>query len=140
MSLGDRLARRLLSLRESVAALDARPEAGDAARLAADPMLEAAVERWLQVAVEACVDVAQHVVSREGWTPPTTARATFLSLATHGVISLELAQRLGSAAALRDLLVHDYAEVDVVRLAAVVRDDLGDLRSLAAAVAPWVER
>lgn len=72
--------------------------------------------------------------------PPTTARATFLSLATHGVIPLDLAQRLGGAAALRNLLVHDYAEVDVVRLAAVVRSDLGDLRALAAAAAPWVER
>lgn len=82
MSTGDRLTRRLLALHESLAALSERPEAGDAARLAVDPMLKAAVERWLQVAVEACVDVAQHVVSREGWTPPTTARATFLSLAT----------------------------------------------------------
>ncbi len=140
MSAEDRLARRLLSLRESLAALEARPEAADASSLAADPVLKAAVERWLQVAVEACIDVAQHVVSREGWTPPTTARATFLSLATHGVIALDLAQRLGSAAALRNLLVHDYADVDVIRLAAIVRDDLGDLRRLAAAAAPWVDR
>lgn len=56
------------------------------------------------------------------------------------MIPLELAQRLGGAAALRNLLVHDYAEVDVVRLAAIVKGDLGDLRALAAAAAPWVDR
>ena len=31
-------------------------------------MLRAAVERWLQVAIEACSDVAFHVVASEGWT------------------------------------------------------------------------
>jgi len=123
---------------ESLRALE-RPEASDAERLAADPVLRAAVERWLQVAVEGAIDATQHVVAHEGWTPPTTARATFLTLAGHGVIDVALATRLGRAAALRNLLGHDYAEVDLVRLAAIVRDDLGDLRVLAKALAPWID-
>jgi hypothetical protein len=71
-------------------------------------MLRAAVERWLQVAIEACIDIATHVLASEGWTPAGSARDAFLVLANHGKIPLELAQRLGSAAGMRNVLVHDY--------------------------------
>lgn len=127
-------------MREALQALETRPGTGDASALARDPVLRAAVERWLQIAVEGAIDLAHSVVAHEGWTPPDTARAAFVTLAAHGVVPLDLAQRLGSAAALRNLLVHDYAEIDLVRLAAIVRDDLGDLRALAAALAPWIGR
>ena len=134
----DVLSRRLLTLAECLSEL-ARPGAADAAALARDPMLRAAVERWLQVAVEACIDIATHVVAAEGWTPAGSARDAFLVLANHGKVSLELAQRLGSAAGLRNVLVHDYVAVDLQRIAHAVEHDLGDLRQFAALVEPWLE-
>ncbi|MGH7282670.1 MAG: type VII toxin-antitoxin system HepT family RNase toxin [Polyangiaceae bacterium] len=133
----DVIARRLLALNESLRELG-REEASNAAELAANPILRAAVERWLQIAIEACIDIAYHVVAEEGWTPPESGRAAFVSLAAHGKLPLDLAERLGSAAALRNLLIHDYVAVDLQRLALVVRDDLGDLRELAARAAGWM--
>ncbi|MFL5359666.1 MAG: HepT-like ribonuclease domain-containing protein, partial [Myxococcales bacterium] len=62
-----------------------------------------------------------------------------LSLAAHGRLSLDLAQRLALAASRRNVLVHGYAIVDVERIAKVVRDDLGDLRLFAAAAAQWLK-
>jgi uncharacterized protein YutE (UPF0331/DUF86 family) len=133
----DVVARRLLALSEALREL-ARPAAGDARALAADAVLRAAVERWVQVAVEACIDVADHLIASEGWTPPATARAAFATLAAHGRLPLDLADRLGNAAALRNVLVHDYVSVDLARLAAVVRDDVADLRAFAALAARWM--
>jgi uncharacterized protein YutE (UPF0331/DUF86 family) len=133
----DVVARKLLSLNEALRELQ-RPAAADARALAADPVLRAAVERWLQIAVEACIDIAFHVVADEGWTPPQTARASFVSLAAHGRLPLELAQRLGAAAALRNVLVHDYALLDLERVARTVREDLGDLRDFAALAGNWL--
>ena len=133
----DVVARRLLALGESLREL-ARPEAGDARALAGDALLRAAVERWLQIAIESCLDVAYHVVASEGWLPPETGRAAFESLAAHGKLPLDLARRLAGAAALRNLLVHDYVAVDLERLARVVREDLGDLRDFAKAVGTWM--
>jgi uncharacterized protein YutE (UPF0331/DUF86 family) len=124
------VARRLLILSESLQEL-ARPGAGDPVALAKDRMLRAAVERWLQLAVEACIDIATHTVADEGWTPPGNAREAFLVLAGHGRIPLDLAQRLGAAAGLRNVLVHDYVSVDLNRLARAVREDLDDLRAFA---------
>jgi len=133
----DVVARRLLVLSECLAEL-ARPDAADPARLAADAILRAAVERWLQVAIEACVDLASHVIADEGWTPPGTGREAFLVLAGHGRLPLDLAERLGSAVGLRNVLVHDYVAVDLSRLAHVVGEDLGDLREFARRAASWM--
>ena len=134
----DRVARKLLSLNEALSELQ-RPEAADPQALTEDPLLRAAVERWLQVSIEACIDLAAHLIASEGWTPPQSARAGFLVLAAHGRIPLELGRRLGLAASLRNLLVHDYAAVDLTRLAASVREDAGDLRAFAAQAAAWMK-
>jgi len=64
----DVVARKLLSLNEALRELE-RPAAASEASLAADPVLRAAVERWLQVALEACIDIAFHVVASEGGRP-----------------------------------------------------------------------
>jgi len=133
----DVIARRLLSLHESLKELE-RTAAGDARALAEDSVLRAAVERWLQVAVEACIDVAYQVVASEGWTPPESGRAAFTTLSAHGKLPLDLAARLGGAAALRNLLVHDYVTVDLEKLARVVREDLEDLRAFARIAATWI--
>jgi len=133
----DVVARRLLAMNEALNELG-RDGASDERALAADSVLRAAVERWLQIAIEACIDVADHVAASEGWTPPESARASFLGLAAHGKLPLDLARRLGDAAALRNILVHDYVSVDLRRLAATVRDDLGDLRAFAAEASKWM--
>jgi uncharacterized protein YutE (UPF0331/DUF86 family) len=133
----DTISRKLLSLNDALREL-ARPAASDAKALMADSMLRAAVERWLQVAIEACVDIATHVIGDEGWTPPGNARASFQILAGHNLITADLAKRLALAASLRNLLVHDYATVDLERLAATVRDDLGDLRQFAGLASAWM--
>lgn len=74
-------------------------------------------------------------MAARGWTPPDTARAAFLVLARHGVLDEALAQRLGEAAAMRDILVHDYVAIDLELLARAVRDDLDDLRRFGAIAA-----
>lgn len=134
----DVVARRLLVLNEALRELE-RPEAADAACLARDAVLRAAVERWLQVSIEACLDVANHVIASSGWTPPETGRASFLSLSAHGYLEHDLAMRLGRAVGLRNLLVHDYVSVDLEQLASIVRNDLADLRAFGARAAAWLD-
>jgi uncharacterized protein YutE (UPF0331/DUF86 family) len=103
--------------------------------LSSNTMVRAAVERWLQVAIEACLDVAYHIVSDNGWTPVDTGRAAFASLASHNILDPDLARRLGRAAGLRNLLVHDYARIDLEALARVVKEDLNDLRTFSDRIA-----
>ena len=134
----DVVARRVLALSKAIGHLK-RSDADDAVRLASDAMLRAAAERWLQIAIEACIDIAYHVVAENEWTPPDAARGSFLTLAGHGVIDRDLALRLGAAAGLRNVLVHDYVAVDLERLARVVREDLDDLAQFGGVAARLVQ-
>lgn len=130
----DVLARRLLSLNEVLEHLERRAPTVTAEALAADPLLQAAVERWLQLAIESCVDCAYHVVAERGLPPPESARAAFEALVESGAIDAELARRLGRAAGMRNILVHDYTRIDRTLLAAAVQTDLRDLRAFGAAM------
>lgn len=130
----DIVARRLLALNEALAHLE-RQRPLDGERLLKDALLRAGVERWLQVAIEACIDIAYHVVAEHGWTPPDAARTAFATLASHGMLDTDLARRLGLAAGMRNFLVHAYAEVDVALIARAANDDLGDLRAFGAVAA-----
>ena len=130
----DVLARRILVLSETLGELD-RSGGADAGELRKNAMLRAAVERWLQLAIESCIDMAFHIVSEREWTPPDTAAGAFRALASHGLLDAQLAERLASAAGLRNVLVHDYVSVDVGLLARAVERDLDDLRAFGAMAA-----
>ena len=132
----DAIARRVFALNEALQDL-ADPDARDASRLGRDRRLRAAVERWLQISIEACIDIAFAVIAAREWTPPDSARGAFNTLAGHGLISVDLANRLALAAGLRNILVHEYVDVDLDRVARVVRENLGDLRAFAQAATGW---
>jgi uncharacterized protein YutE (UPF0331/DUF86 family) len=66
----DSIAARMSKVRSELALLETIRARGREAFLA-DGMLQAAAERALQVAIEGCLDIAHHIISREGWERPT---------------------------------------------------------------------
>jgi uncharacterized protein YutE (UPF0331/DUF86 family) len=66
------------------------------------------VERELQTAIEACLDIGEMVLRAYGEPVPENNAAVFQRLADIGVIDDELAGRMGSAAGLRNVLAHQY--------------------------------
>ncbi len=92
------------------------------------------VEHTLQIAIQAALDVASHIVSDERFGEPATNREVFALLARHGWLPLELTARLGRMAGFRNLLVHGYAEVDPLIVKNVVEHHLGDLAAFVTAI------
>lgn len=90
------------------------------------------VEHTLQIAVQAALDVASHVVSDERLGEPRTNRELFDLLGRHGLLPPELAARLADMAGFRNVLVHGYAEVSPAIVRDVVEHHLGDLDALVA--------
>ncbi|MBI5490523.1 MAG: DUF86 domain-containing protein [Deltaproteobacteria bacterium] len=70
----------------------------------------------LQVAIQACIDLAAHVVADEGYELAPEPAATFAVLAREGIIPAELSVRLASAAGLRNILVHRYGQLEMARI------------------------
>jgi uncharacterized protein YutE (UPF0331/DUF86 family) len=69
--------------------------------------------------------------------PPSTqtSRPSWLDA---GFISEQLAARLVGLAGFRNLLVHDYAEVDAAKVRALLRTRLDDFTDFADRVDAWV--
>lgn len=82
-----------------------------------------ATKYTLVTAIGGCIRVAQHIAASQGWEPPSTNADAFRVLADHGVVDSELAARLARAAGFRNLLIHQYADIDDKRV-------VGDLDSL----------
>ena len=108
-------------------------------RYANDPNLVDATERRIQVALQAAIDVGAHIISASGWKTPEDYRNVFTELAAHSVLPNDLAARLADAAGLRNLLVHEYLEIDAKRLHSGLGADVGDLRAFGAATITWLD-
>jgi uncharacterized protein YutE (UPF0331/DUF86 family) len=74
--------------------------------------VQAAVERHLQIAIQAVIDIALHVLADETAETPQDYGSAFVLLARAGRLDPALAERLRSAAGLRNVLVHAYVEID----------------------------
>lgn len=129
-----RVLRLLRSVTDDLAVL--RDEASANAQRQADPLWLRGVKYTFVTAIEACVDVAQHICASEGWGPPKDNADAVRVLGAHGVLHPELAHQLSRAVGFRNVLVHDYVDVDdhvvLARLA-----DPSNLADFVAAVAKW---
>jgi len=131
----DRVLRLLRSVTDDVAVLRGESQAGEDRR--EDPIWLRGVKYTFVTAIEACVDVAQHICATEGWGPPADNGDAVRLLGDHGVCTPELARSIRRAVGFRNVLVHDYIKVndDIVidRLKA-----LGDLDDFVSQVAAFV--
>jgi uncharacterized protein YutE (UPF0331/DUF86 family) len=128
----DRVEARIQRLEEMVERLDGVRQSGEDAYLA-DPQQRAATERWLQLAIQICIDLATQVVSEQSARPPSDYADVFKILGEKDVIPADLALRLGDAARQRNLIVHLYMEIDDRAVFASLAF-LDDLREFATAV------
>lgn len=84
------------------------------------------VERTLHILIEACIDVAQHIISDEKLREPTSYRDTFAVLAEHGILEARDLKRFEAMASFRNLLVHYYERVDDALVYGVFKNHLSD--------------
>ena len=93
----------------------------------------------LVIAIECCIDIANHIIASENFRFPRDHADSFAVLAERDVVPAEMAHRLQSMARFRNRLVHLYWDVDD----ALVHEYLGsartDFESFAEAIAshPW---
>ncbi len=132
-----RVLRLLRSVTDDVAVLQRESAASEERRQ--DPMWLRGVKYTFLTAIEACVDIAQHICASEGWGPPADNGDAVRLLGEHGVLTVKLATSVRQAVGFRNVLVHEYIEVDD----AIVVDrlhDLSDLEEFVGEVAAYVTK
>lgn len=100
---------RCLQVLRSVASVSA-------ASFAADEGLRDRAERNLQVAIQACIDVATHLASGLGWGDPKSYEEALALAGARLGLPAEFVDEFRKVAGLRNLLVHDYLLIDPRRL------------------------
>jgi uncharacterized protein YutE (UPF0331/DUF86 family) len=99
-----------------------------------DELLQSSVERWLHLAAECVLDLANHLIADRGWRSPTTYRESFQILEENGVLDSEMTRQMEGWAGLRNVLVHFYMDVNRKRLHEILTHDLEQLRNFAVAI------
>lgn len=122
--------RRLEALHGYLRKLRAFREA-DEAEFVGEPALHDLAERYLHLAVEACLDLANHWIVEKGLPTPDANRGTFTVLEEAGELPSDLADRLRGWAGFRNVLVHEYVEIDHSIAYRAISEELGDLESFA---------
>ena len=93
----------------------------------AEPVIHDLAARYLHLAVEAAIDLANHWIADQGLRTPESNRDSFTVLEEAGEIEATLAERMRGWAGFRNVLVHDYIGIDHRIAYAAIRDELGDI-------------
>ena len=91
-----------------------------------DLIQQGAAKYYLQIAIECCIDVANHIIAREGFRAPKSYADSFIVLAENGIIGQKFSNTAQKMARMRNRLVHLYWEVDALVLYKVLQHNLDD--------------
>ena len=96
-----------------------------------DPFVIGNVERYLQLAIQMVLDICNHIVADDRLGSVEEYRDAIQLLGQGGYLDPDLTQRLIPMAGLRNILVHDYLDVDRRRIYTLLQDCLEDFEQFA---------
>ena len=85
-----------------------------------------AAKYYLQVAIESCIDVANHLIANYGWRRPESMADSFEVLAENKILQPDFLDTMQRMARFRNRLVHLYWEVDGETIFRILQENLGD--------------
>lgn len=110
-----------------------------ARRYAGDWKTQRIVERTLQMMVEICLDVANHLISDKGYRRPVGYADHFTVLHENGVLSSRLTARMEKMAKFRNLIVHNYDKIDAEIVVGILKKNISDFEAFKAALVKFLK-
>ena len=125
---------RIAKIRQYVALLKRIRGLADERSFVDDPLIYGNAERYLQLAIQALLDISHHIVADMNMNLPADSKELFNLLTKHKVLPVRLSKRLAPMAGFRNILVHEYLEIDRHRVYRVLKNDLNDFERFIKAV------
>ena len=100
-----------------------------------DDNIQTIVERKLQLAIQVCMDVANYLIGQLGIAAPEVPENVFQALGRESIIDKELAAHMAGMVRFRNILVHDYLEIDANIVHRNLSKDLSDFDEFARQIA-----
>jgi len=98
------------------------------------------VERTLQILIEVCVDIANHIISDQGMRLPTGYADTFEVLKEAKVISKRLGETMETMAKFRNVVVHQYEKIDPAIVVSILHKNLVNFEKYQKAIINYLSR
>lgn len=110
-----------------------------AEQLARDMTVQAVILHNFQIVIQACCDVASHIVADQELGVPGTSAEVFEILARNKVIPWPLADRFGKHVGLRNRIVHGYNKLDYGDIHATLPKRIQDVTRFLKAIATYAK-
>lgn len=102
--------------------------------------MQAVVERYLQLSIQVCMDIANYIIARKRLNFPYEQENIFILLGKEGIIPVDLANRIKGVVSFRNILVHDYMEIDSEKVYRIFRNSFKDFDEFARAAVLFIEK
>jgi uncharacterized protein YutE (UPF0331/DUF86 family) len=96
------------------------------------------IERTLQILIEVCIDIANHIISDKRMRLPTGYADTFQVLMENKVIGGHLLRSMGKMARFRNVVVHQYEKIDPAIVISILRKNLVDFEKYRKAITQYL--
>jgi len=101
---------------------------------------KAFVERYLHLAIEEVLDIANHIVSFKQWREPTGYRDLLLILAEKEILPENQLHVFQNMASFRNMLVHRYEMIDTNLVFGIFSKHLPDFDLYISLISQWVQK
>ncbi len=93
-----------------------------------DRILIGSAKYYLQVSIECCLDIANHIIAAERYRAPRDYADSFAILEEEGFFQKELGRNLRQMTKFRNRLVHLYGEINDGYVYEFIKNDSEDIR------------
>ena len=83
----------------------------------------------IQMAIQNCLDIAAHIISDENLGVPGSNNEMFYLLEDNGYIKKDLTEKMVKAVGFRNLIVPEYAKLDMKQVFDIAQNEIKDLNS-----------
>lgn len=97
------------------------------------------VERLFQLTVDTAIDINTHLLASSAGAVPDDYQSTFLALAERRIVPNDFARRIAPSVGLRNLVVHRYGKVDLSRMIADIKNEIGQYQEYAKHVLAYIQ-
>ncbi len=104
-----------------------------------DKIKQAAVERFFQMSIEVVLDISSMIISQENLEKPDNYRKMILALGKSEILENDFAENFANIAGFRNILVHQYTNIDVEIVYKKLKEKLEDFDKFARQIAIHVK-
>jgi len=98
-----------------------------------------AVERMFENVIQACTDLAKHIATEDFGYSGDRSKEAVEVLATNDIITEETAETVAAAIGFRNILAHEYGDVDPEQVYEYLQNELSIYEQFSQQIATWAK-